>query len=54
MSHPDPKHDRENEYPSDLYRPKKSKAKALHKAKEAPLQRLKKLVGSSPMDMLGK
>ncbi len=31
MSHPNPSHDKENEYPSDHYKPGTSKSKALKK-----------------------
>lgn len=48
MSHPNPSHDRENEYPHDsMSFHKKSKTRALHKAKEAPLGKLKRLIGES-------
>ncbi len=48
MSHPIPSHDHENERVEDSkFGPRKHKAKALKKAKEAPLGKLKRLLKES-------
>lgn len=46
MSHPNPSHDRENEYPSDNYKPVAAKKKAIAK-KMSPVDKLKKLLKES-------
>lgn len=47
MSHPNPNFDSENSYPSDDYKP-------VGKRKEAPLEKLKRLIKMDPKELLGK
>lgn len=55
MSHPNPLHDRDNEYPSDNYKPIASKGKALKK-KMHPIAKsidaLRERKGESPVGKL--
>lgn len=53
MSHPNPSHNEENEYPSDNYKPVRNKAikKALHKANGGMVGKLKSLIKEPKRDL---